>query len=153
MSNTVMGFLGYKCNYCFVCRVEDTKDLLLFFRTLRTFSERCEERRQTFQHFQVTSNRKQGIRSSTNYVWAQCAQFLSIEKWHQWLIMNVIVTFIKLQWLLHTNVLNSLQIDLIGCGTICPVGCGLVFRLLLLFVKFVFNLSLLSNAILAFLFL
>lgn len=32
--------------------MEDTKDLLLFFRTLKTFSERCEERRQTFQHFQ-----------------------------------------------------------------------------------------------------
>uniref|UniRef100_A0A4W5R045 Uncharacterized protein n=1 Tax=Hucho hucho TaxID=62062 RepID=A0A4W5R045_9TELE len=47
-------------NYClwgvffmFSCRVEDKRDLLLFFRTVRRFSDRCEDRRRTFQHFQV----------------------------------------------------------------------------------------------------
>ncbi|XP_028263089.1 centromere protein P [Parambassis ranga] len=36
----------------FLSRVEDTRDLLLFFRTLRGFSERCDNRCRTFQHFQ-----------------------------------------------------------------------------------------------------
>ncbi|XDV22564.1 hypothetical protein PO909_027436 [Leuciscus waleckii] len=55
--NIVVDGVEFKDFSAFVSRVEDTKDLLLFFRTLRTFSERCGERRQTFQHFQVTSNR------------------------------------------------------------------------------------------------
>ncbi|XP_048038638.1 centromere protein P isoform X3 [Megalobrama amblycephala] len=50
--NIVVDGVEFKDFSAFVSRVEDTKDLLLFFRTLRTFSERCEERRQTFQHFQ-----------------------------------------------------------------------------------------------------
>ncbi|XP_047438991.1 centromere protein P isoform X2 [Mugil cephalus] len=36
----------------FVSRVEENRDLLLFFRTLRSFSNRCEDRCRTFQHFQ-----------------------------------------------------------------------------------------------------
>ncbi|KAM3621736.1 uncharacterized protein V6R79_015319 [Siganus canaliculatus] len=32
--------------------VEESRDLLLFFRTLRNFSDRCEDRRRTFQHLQ-----------------------------------------------------------------------------------------------------
>lgn len=35
----------------FVSRVEETNSLLLFFRTLKGFSENCEGRRKTFQHF------------------------------------------------------------------------------------------------------
>lgn len=50
--NIVVDGVEFKDFSAFVSRVEDTKDLLLFFRTLRTFSERCEDRRQTFQHFQ-----------------------------------------------------------------------------------------------------
>ncbi|XP_059185880.1 centromere protein P [Centropristis striata] len=36
----------------FLSGVEETRDLLLLFRTLRTFSDRCDDRRRTFQHFQ-----------------------------------------------------------------------------------------------------
>ncbi|XP_054866633.1 centromere protein P [Amphiprion ocellaris] len=36
----------------FVSSVEESCDLLLFFRTLRTFSDRCDDRSRTFQHFQ-----------------------------------------------------------------------------------------------------
>ncbi|XP_056303231.1 centromere protein P [Danio aesculapii] len=50
--NIVVDGVEFKDFSAFVSRMEDTKDLLLFFRTLRTFSERCEDRRQTFQHFQ-----------------------------------------------------------------------------------------------------
>lgn len=50
--NIVVDGAEFKDFSAFVSRVEDTKDLLLFFRTLRMFSERCEERQQTFQHFQ-----------------------------------------------------------------------------------------------------
>ncbi|KAM4612806.1 centromere protein P [Polymixia lowei] len=32
--------------------VEENRDLLLFFRTLRRFSDRCDDRCRTFQHFQ-----------------------------------------------------------------------------------------------------
>ncbi|XP_076012521.1 centromere protein P [Genypterus blacodes] len=39
-------------NVSFLSRVEESRDLLLFFRTLRTFSQRCNDRHQTFQHFQ-----------------------------------------------------------------------------------------------------
>ncbi|KAJ8361051.1 hypothetical protein SKAU_G00175760 [Synaphobranchus kaupii] len=35
----------------FVSGVEETKSLLLFFRALRAFSERCEHRNRTFAHF------------------------------------------------------------------------------------------------------
>ncbi|XP_035245249.1 centromere protein P [Anguilla anguilla] len=38
----------------FVSGVEETKSLLLFFRALRAFSERCEQRSRTFAHFKVT---------------------------------------------------------------------------------------------------
>ncbi|XP_041945212.1 centromere protein P isoform X1 [Alosa sapidissima] len=34
-----------------VSRVEETKSLLLFFKTLKSFCENCEHRRKTFQHF------------------------------------------------------------------------------------------------------
>ncbi|KAK7878258.1 hypothetical protein WMY93_031141 [Mugilogobius chulae] len=37
----------------FLSRVEESQDLLLFFRTLRTFCERCDERRRTFAHLQT----------------------------------------------------------------------------------------------------
>uniref|UniRef100_A0AAQ4RPR4 Centromere protein P n=1 Tax=Gasterosteus aculeatus aculeatus TaxID=481459 RepID=A0AAQ4RPR4_GASAC len=36
----------------FLSGVEESRDLLLFFRTLRSFSDRCDDRRRTFQHFQ-----------------------------------------------------------------------------------------------------
>ncbi|XP_026162390.1 centromere protein P isoform X2 [Mastacembelus armatus] len=36
----------------FLSGVEESRDLLLFFRTLRTFSDRCNDRCRTFQHFQ-----------------------------------------------------------------------------------------------------
>ncbi|XP_034389812.1 centromere protein P isoform X2 [Cyclopterus lumpus] len=36
----------------FLSGVEESRDLLLLFRTLRTFSNRCDDRRRTFQHFQ-----------------------------------------------------------------------------------------------------
>ncbi|XP_012991746.1 centromere protein P [Esox lucius] len=36
----------------FVSGVEENRDLLLFFRTLRRFSDRCDDRHRTFQHFQ-----------------------------------------------------------------------------------------------------
>uniref|UniRef100_A0A3Q2VW38 Centromere protein P n=1 Tax=Haplochromis burtoni TaxID=8153 RepID=A0A3Q2VW38_HAPBU len=36
----------------FLSRVEESRDLLLFFRTLRTFSDRCDDRSRTFQQFQ-----------------------------------------------------------------------------------------------------
>uniref|UniRef100_A0AAV2MIR0 Centromere protein P n=1 Tax=Knipowitschia caucasica TaxID=637954 RepID=A0AAV2MIR0_KNICA len=41
----------------FLSRVEESQDLLLFFRTLRTFSRCCDERQRTFNHFQVTLSR------------------------------------------------------------------------------------------------
>uniref|UniRef100_A0A8C1YC45 Centromere protein P n=1 Tax=Cyprinus carpio TaxID=7962 RepID=A0A8C1YC45_CYPCA len=49
--NLVVDSVEFKDFSAFVS-MEDTKDLLLFFRTLKTFSERSEERRQTFQPFQ-----------------------------------------------------------------------------------------------------
>ncbi|XP_029006302.1 centromere protein P isoform X2 [Betta splendens] len=36
----------------FLSGVEETMDLLLFFRTQRAFTDRCDDRRRTFQHFQ-----------------------------------------------------------------------------------------------------
>lgn len=41
---------------CFHFRVEENNGLLLFFRTLRTFSDRCDDRTRTFQHFQVSAS-------------------------------------------------------------------------------------------------
>ncbi|XP_036067997.1 centromere protein P isoform X2 [Oryzias melastigma] len=38
----------------FLSRVEESLDLPLLFRTLRNFSDRCDERSRTFQHFQET---------------------------------------------------------------------------------------------------
>ncbi|XP_064161985.1 centromere protein P isoform X2 [Anguilla rostrata] len=43
----------------FVSGVEETKSLLLFFRALRAFSERCEQRSRTFAHFKRLSERNQ----------------------------------------------------------------------------------------------
>ncbi|XP_043932283.1 centromere protein P [Protopterus annectens] len=37
----------------FISRAEETKSLLLFFRTLSIFAEWCEHRRTTFRHFKV----------------------------------------------------------------------------------------------------
>ncbi|KAJ0002657.1 hypothetical protein NQD34_007806 [Periophthalmus magnuspinnatus] len=37
----------------FLSSVEENQDLLMFFRTLRTFSDRCDERSRTFSHFQT----------------------------------------------------------------------------------------------------
>ncbi|XP_042180859.1 centromere protein P [Oncorhynchus tshawytscha] len=50
--NIVMDSTEFKDFSNFVSGVEDKRDLLLFFRTLRRFSDRCEDRRRTFQHFQ-----------------------------------------------------------------------------------------------------
>ncbi|XP_021466474.2 centromere protein P [Oncorhynchus mykiss] len=50
--NIVMDSTEFKDFGNFVSGVEDKRDLLLFFRTLRRFSDRCEDRRRTFQHFQ-----------------------------------------------------------------------------------------------------
>ncbi|XP_051271568.1 centromere protein P isoform X2 [Dicentrarchus labrax] len=36
----------------FLSGVEENRDLLLFFRTLRTFTDRCDDRCRTYQHFQ-----------------------------------------------------------------------------------------------------
>ncbi|XP_023996756.2 centromere protein P [Salvelinus sp. IW2-2015] len=51
--NIVMDSTEFKDFSKFVSGVEDKRDLLLFFRTVRRFSDRCEDRRRTFQHFQV----------------------------------------------------------------------------------------------------
>ncbi|RVE73360.1 hypothetical protein OJAV_G00049560 [Oryzias javanicus] len=40
----------------FLSRVEESLDLPLLFRTLRNFSDRCDERHRTFQHFLVSLN-------------------------------------------------------------------------------------------------
>ncbi|XP_061582581.1 centromere protein P [Cololabis saira] len=40
-------------NFCsFLSRVEENNDLQLFCRTLRSFSDRCDDRARTFRHFQ-----------------------------------------------------------------------------------------------------
>ncbi|KAM7422000.1 hypothetical protein PAMA_010197 [Pampus argenteus] len=53
---SVKGLFKIRCHDELACKkfkpVEESKDLLLFFRTLRAFSDRCDERRRTFQHFQ-----------------------------------------------------------------------------------------------------
>ncbi|XP_057181571.1 centromere protein P isoform X2 [Triplophysa rosa] len=63
--NIVVDGAEFKDFSAFVSRVEDTKDLLLFFRTLRTFSERCEERQRTFQHFQNTKDVLKNVGNQT----------------------------------------------------------------------------------------
>ncbi|XP_029908131.1 centromere protein P [Myripristis murdjan] len=50
--NVVMDASDQQALSSFVSGVEESRDLLLFFRSLRTFSERCNDRRRTFQHFQ-----------------------------------------------------------------------------------------------------
>ncbi|XP_051932327.1 centromere protein P isoform X2 [Hippocampus zosterae] len=51
--NVVMGAGDLQNFSSFLSGVEESKDLLLFFRTLRTFSDRMDERRRAFQHFQT----------------------------------------------------------------------------------------------------
>ncbi|XP_077430379.1 centromere protein P isoform X1 [Vanacampus margaritifer] len=51
--NVVMGASDLHNFSSFLSGVEESKDLLLFFRTLRTFSDRMDERRRAFQHFQA----------------------------------------------------------------------------------------------------
>uniref|UniRef100_A0A3B3YAI1 Centromere protein P n=1 Tax=Poecilia mexicana TaxID=48701 RepID=A0A3B3YAI1_9TELE len=48
----------------FLSRVEETRDLLLFFRTIRSYSEKCDDRTRTFQHFQVSQSRTGQPRTS-----------------------------------------------------------------------------------------
>ncbi|XP_044205842.1 centromere protein P isoform X2 [Thunnus albacares] len=50
--NVVMDASDLQNFSSFLSEVEESKDLLLFFRTLRAFSDRCDDRRRTFQHFQ-----------------------------------------------------------------------------------------------------
>ncbi|XP_054472795.1 centromere protein P [Anoplopoma fimbria] len=50
--NVVMDASDLQSFSSFLSGVEESRDLLLFFRTLRTFSDRCDDRRRTFQHFQ-----------------------------------------------------------------------------------------------------
>ncbi|XP_031152669.1 centromere protein P [Sander lucioperca] len=50
--NVVMDTSDLQNFSSFLSGVEESRDLLLFFRTLRTFSDRCDDRRRTFQHFQ-----------------------------------------------------------------------------------------------------
>lgn len=50
--NIVMDGSEFKDFSTFVSGAEHKKNLHLFFRTLRRFSEKSEERRRTFQHFQ-----------------------------------------------------------------------------------------------------
>ncbi|XP_040889600.1 centromere protein P isoform X4 [Toxotes jaculatrix] len=50
--NVVMDASDLQNFSSFLSGVEESRDLLLFFRTLRTFSDRCDERSRTFQHFQ-----------------------------------------------------------------------------------------------------
>ncbi|XP_071350968.1 centromere protein P [Trachinotus anak] len=50
--NVVMDASDLQNFSSFLSGVEESRDLLLFFRTLRTFSDRCDDRCRTFQHFQ-----------------------------------------------------------------------------------------------------
>ncbi|KAI1890382.1 hypothetical protein AGOR_G00153150 [Albula goreensis] len=47
----------------FVSGAEERKSLLLFFRTLKGFSQRCEHRNRTFLHFKVRSHLRFGSAS------------------------------------------------------------------------------------------
>ncbi|TNM89195.1 hypothetical protein fugu_005450 [Takifugu bimaculatus] len=53
--NVVMDAFNLRSFSSLLSGMEEDWNLLLFFRTLRTFSNRCDERRQTFQHFQISS--------------------------------------------------------------------------------------------------
>nr|XP_043879909.1 centromere protein P isoform X2 [Solea senegalensis] len=50
--NVVMDATDLKSFNGFLLNVEEHNDHLLFFRTLRTFSDRCDDRSRTFQHLQ-----------------------------------------------------------------------------------------------------
>ncbi|KAI3369766.1 hypothetical protein L3Q82_024588 [Scortum barcoo] len=50
--NVVMNASNLQTFSNFLSGVEESNGLLLFFRTLRTFSDRCDDRSRTFQHFQ-----------------------------------------------------------------------------------------------------
>ncbi|XP_034559342.1 centromere protein P [Notolabrus celidotus] len=50
--NVVMDTSDLQDFSSFLSRVEERSDLLLYFRTLRTFSNRCDDRSRTFEHFQ-----------------------------------------------------------------------------------------------------
>ncbi|XP_036007809.1 centromere protein P [Fundulus heteroclitus] len=54
--NLVLDFSDLQSLSSFLSRMEETRDLLLFLRTIRTFSERCDDRTRTFQHFQVSED-------------------------------------------------------------------------------------------------
>ncbi|XP_017560290.1 centromere protein P isoform X2 [Pygocentrus nattereri] len=49
--NVILDGAEFKDLCAFVSRVEETKSLFLFFRTLRLFSERCKQRSCTLQYF------------------------------------------------------------------------------------------------------
>ncbi|KAL6464822.1 hypothetical protein MHYP_G00271390 [Metynnis hypsauchen] len=49
--NIILDGAEFKDLCAFVSRVEETKSLFLFFRTLRLFSERCKQRSRTLQYF------------------------------------------------------------------------------------------------------
>ncbi|XP_057701930.1 centromere protein P isoform X2 [Corythoichthys intestinalis] len=51
--DVVLGDIDLPNFSSFLSGVEESKDLLLFFRTLRTLSDRINDRRRTFQHFQA----------------------------------------------------------------------------------------------------
>ncbi|KAI4885945.1 hypothetical protein NFI96_027873, partial [Prochilodus magdalenae] len=53
--NIIVDGAEFKDLCAFVSRVEETKSLLLFFRTLRMFSERCKQRSRTFEYFKSFS--------------------------------------------------------------------------------------------------
>ncbi|XP_040014651.1 centromere protein P [Xiphias gladius] len=50
--NVVMDTSDLQSFSSFLSGVEESRDLLLFFRTLRSFSDRCDDRCRTFRHFQ-----------------------------------------------------------------------------------------------------
>ncbi|KAK2861697.1 hypothetical protein Q5P01_001230 [Channa striata] len=50
--NVVMNTNDLQNFSSFLSGVEESRDLLLFFRTVRAFSDRCEDRCRTFKHFQ-----------------------------------------------------------------------------------------------------
>ncbi|XP_037634387.1 centromere protein P [Sebastes umbrosus] len=50
--NVVMDASDLQNFSSFLSGVEESRDLLLYFRTLRTFSDKCDDRRRTFQHLQ-----------------------------------------------------------------------------------------------------
>uniref|UniRef100_A0A8D3CC51 Centromere protein P n=1 Tax=Scophthalmus maximus TaxID=52904 RepID=A0A8D3CC51_SCOMX len=54
--NVVIDAGDLQCLGSFLSGVEESSDLLLLFRTLRTFSDRCDDRCRTFQHFQVSKD-------------------------------------------------------------------------------------------------